>query len=88
MVSIYFANLIGQMNRTLNLANDLPVQVKLVVLSTGFSFGFGALFAKTWRVFKIFSNKTTIKTVRVSSSNQKLRESYLTERTKNERIID
>ena len=33
------------------------------MLSFGFSLGFGALFAKTWRVFKIFTNKTQKKLV-------------------------
>ncbi|XP_038051856.1 gamma-aminobutyric acid type B receptor subunit 1-like [Patiria miniata] len=38
-------------------------KAKTCCLSIGFSLAFGSMFSKTWRVHKIFTNKTVIKTV-------------------------
>ncbi|ELU10782.1 hypothetical protein CAPTEDRAFT_200216 [Capitella teleta] len=38
-------------------------QLRMILLAFGFSLGFGALFAKTWRVFKIFTNKSAKRVV-------------------------
>ncbi|XP_077868126.1 gamma-aminobutyric acid type B receptor subunit 1-like, partial [Saccoglossus kowalevskii] len=38
-------------------------QIEMWLISTGFTLSFGAMFLKTWRIFKIFTNKTAQKVV-------------------------
>ncbi|ELU09867.1 hypothetical protein CAPTEDRAFT_178683 [Capitella teleta] len=41
----------------------IACHLRMILLAFGFSLGFGALFAKTWRVFKIFTNKSAKRVV-------------------------
>jgi len=38
-------------------------QMRMVLFSMGFSITFGSLFSKTWRVYRIFSNKKLVRMV-------------------------
>jgi len=41
------------------------LQLRSFVFSLGFTITFGALFSKTWRVYRIFTNKKLLKRVHV-----------------------
>ena len=41
-------------------------QARTLCLSIGFTMAFGAMFSKTWRVYKIFTNKKLLKVVSIS----------------------
>ena len=44
----------------------ISFQAKVFCFSLGFTTAFGSLFSKTWRVYKIFTNKKLLKMVRFS----------------------
>ncbi|XP_077999945.1 gamma-aminobutyric acid type B receptor subunit 2-like [Glandiceps talaboti] len=48
--------------------NSLLCQIRVWFLSLGFVIGFGAMFSKTWRIHKIFTNKK-VKSIRIKDAH-------------------
>jgi len=46
-----------------NMITLYMLQLRSFVFSLGFTITFGALFSKTWRVYRIFTNKKLLKRV-------------------------
>ena len=56
---------------TTRISSSISFQMRTFTLIFGFSMAFGALFSKTWRVYKIFSNKKLLHMVSIDLGKHK-----------------